>query len=250
MPSLRLEVLDQRRGLARQLGRRLVGDRGDAEHLLRMRQRGGGEQQCRPSSARRVRERSGMNMVGLLKVGWTGAGPITPQCAAIALLQCRLAMDRDTPSEFVQLHQRSPRRSVATNWLRPCWRPEPSVAPKFLYDALGSRLFDAITELDEYYPTRTEAAIFAAHARRDRALGRHRADAGRPGRRQLREGRAPVRCAASGTLRGGGHLGRLPAPRAAPTCSAATRRCAMVGVGLDFSQRLALPPTRSAPRRG
>jgi dimethylhistidine N-methyltransferase len=38
-----------------------------------------------------------------------------------------------------------------------------AVSPKFFYDALGSRLFDAITELDEYYPTRTEAAIFAAH---------------------------------------------------------------------------------------
>ena len=38
------------------------------------------------------------------------------------------------------------------------------VAPKFFYDVLGSRLFDAITALDEYYPTRTEAALFAAHA--------------------------------------------------------------------------------------
>ncbi len=37
------------------------------------------------------------------------------------------------------------------------------VAPKFLYDALGSRLFEAITELPEYYPTRTEAAIFRSH---------------------------------------------------------------------------------------
>jgi L-histidine Nalpha-methyltransferase len=37
------------------------------------------------------------------------------------------------------------------------------VAPKFLYGPLGSSLFDAITWLDEYYPTRTEAAIFAAH---------------------------------------------------------------------------------------
>ena len=36
-------------------------------------------------------------------------------------------------------------------------------SPKFLYDALGSRLFEAITELPEYYPTRTEAAIFAEH---------------------------------------------------------------------------------------
>src|SRR5436305_1838894 len=32
---------------------------------------------------------------------------------------------------------------------------------KWLYDALGSRLFDAITELDEYYPTRTETTLLA-----------------------------------------------------------------------------------------
>ena len=38
-----------------------------------------------------------------------------------------------------------------------------SISPKFLYDALGSRLFEAICELPEYYPTRTEAAIFARH---------------------------------------------------------------------------------------
>jgi dimethylhistidine N-methyltransferase len=37
------------------------------------------------------------------------------------------------------------------------------VAPKFLYDALGSKLFEAICELPEYYPTRTEAEIFARH---------------------------------------------------------------------------------------
>jgi dimethylhistidine N-methyltransferase len=36
-------------------------------------------------------------------------------------------------------------------------------APKYFYDKLGSHLFEAITELPEYYPTRTESAIFAAH---------------------------------------------------------------------------------------
>ena len=36
-------------------------------------------------------------------------------------------------------------------------------SPKYFYDRLGSHLFEAITELPEYYPTRTEAAIFAAH---------------------------------------------------------------------------------------
>jgi L-histidine Nalpha-methyltransferase len=36
-----------------------------------------------------------------------------------------------------------------------------TTSPKYLYDALGSRLFEAITELPEYYPTRVEASIFA-----------------------------------------------------------------------------------------
>ena len=37
------------------------------------------------------------------------------------------------------------------------------IAPKYFYNLLGSKLFEAITLLDEYYPTRTEAAIFEAH---------------------------------------------------------------------------------------
>jgi len=41
--------------------------------------------------------------------------------------------------------------------------PVATISPKYLYDALGSRLFSAITELPEYYPTRTEAEIFARH---------------------------------------------------------------------------------------
>lgn len=36
-------------------------------------------------------------------------------------------------------------------------------SPKYLYDALGSKLFESICELPEYYPTRTEAAIFQQH---------------------------------------------------------------------------------------
>jgi L-histidine Nalpha-methyltransferase len=37
-----------------------------------------------------------------------------------------------------------------------------AVSPKYFYDALGSALFVAITELSEYYPTRCEAQIFSA----------------------------------------------------------------------------------------
>src|SRR5882762_3783265 len=36
--------------------------------------------------------------------------------------------------------------------------------PKYFYDEIGSRLFEAITELPEYYPTRSELAILHAHA--------------------------------------------------------------------------------------
>ncbi|MGB0872120.1 MAG: L-histidine N(alpha)-methyltransferase [Solirubrobacterales bacterium] len=39
----------------------------------------------------------------------------------------------------------------------------PVLPPKYFYDARGSELFDAICELPEYYPTRTEEAILAEH---------------------------------------------------------------------------------------
>jgi L-histidine Nalpha-methyltransferase len=39
-----------------------------------------------------------------------------------------------------------------------------SLPPKWFYDARGSALFDRITRLPEYYPTRAEAAILAARA--------------------------------------------------------------------------------------
>lgn len=42
-------------------------------------------------------------------------------------------------------------------------RPEKQLPCKFLYDQRGSRLFDQICELDEYYPTRTELKIFHQH---------------------------------------------------------------------------------------
>ncbi len=41
-------------------------------------------------------------------------------------------------------------------------RRQKSIAPKFFYDEEGSRLFDRITRLPEYYPTRTEIALLRA----------------------------------------------------------------------------------------
>jgi L-histidine N-alpha-methyltransferase len=37
--------------------------------------------------------------------------------------------------------------------------PQKRLSPKYFYDRIGSDLFDRITELEEYYPTRTELGI-------------------------------------------------------------------------------------------
>ena len=64
-----------------------------------------------------------------------------------------------------------------------CWSPEQArvalhrearegllaspkeLSPRWMYDARGSRLFDSITRLPEYYPTRTELSILHRHAK-------------------------------------------------------------------------------------
>ncbi|AWM41056.1 Histidine-specific methyltransferase EgtD [Gemmata obscuriglobus] len=43
-------------------------------------------------------------------------------------------------------------------------RPQKRLPSKYFYDAAGSQLFDRITELPEYYPTRTELAVMREHA--------------------------------------------------------------------------------------
>lgn len=73
-----------------------------------------------------------------------------------------LAMQQRTPAQFYQLHEASdiaPRREI----IEGLTAEAPFVHPKFFYDRLGSTLFDAITLTPEYYPTRTEKAIFASH---------------------------------------------------------------------------------------
>ncbi len=64
-----------------------------------------------------------------------------------------------SPATFVSVDE-----SVATA-VQEGLTSRPKRLPAWLfYDAAGSRLFDAITELPEYYLTRTERAILAAHA--------------------------------------------------------------------------------------
>lgn len=64
-----------------------------------------------------------------------------------------------TQSQFIQIYQAS--EGQLRTELSAGLMAEPAFAsPKYFYDALGSRLFAAICELPEYYPTRTEAGIF------------------------------------------------------------------------------------------
>lgn len=51
-----------------------------------------------------------------------------------------------------------------------------SISPKYFYDAEGSRLFDRICELPEYYPTRTELQLLARHAGEMASLAGPRAE--------------------------------------------------------------------------
>ena len=58
-------------------------------------------------------------------------------------------------------------------------RPQKTLPCRFFYDARGSELFEEITRLPEYYPTRTEAAILEAHAAEMAEGDRRRRRAGR-----------------------------------------------------------------------
>ncbi|KKN95379.1 hypothetical protein LCGC14_0179060 [marine sediment metagenome] len=48
--------------------------------------------------------------------------------------------------------------------LKGLMQPAARIDSKYFYDAVGCELFTRICKLDEYYPTRTEAAIFRDHA--------------------------------------------------------------------------------------
>jgi len=57
-----------------------------------------------------------------------------------------------------------PLQSMLDEVLAGLARPQKQIAPKFFYDARGCELFEAICNLPEYYPTRTELAIMRSHA--------------------------------------------------------------------------------------
>ena len=151
-------------------------------------------------------------------------------------------MQNATPRQpqFIQLH-REDHAAVRAELIAGLLAPLAITSPKYLYDALGSRLFEAITELPEYYPTRTEAALLEEH--KDAiaaALPTHATlvDLGAGNcekAARLFEALQPKRYVAVDIsvdfLRDA--LQRLQ--RQNPALE-------MIGVGLDFSSTLALPP--------
>ncbi len=68
------------------------------------------------------------------------------------------------PSQQVRFFDYEPKPAdMGAEVLAGLGRPDKRLSPKFFYDRQGSRLFDRITNLPEYYPTRTEIGILRAH---------------------------------------------------------------------------------------
>ncbi|MES2537009.1 MAG: L-histidine N(alpha)-methyltransferase [Pseudomonadota bacterium] len=66
-------------------------------------------------------------------------------------------------AQFLQVTQQD-QQEIRRELIAGLLAPTAFTSPKYLYDALGSKLFEAICELPEYYPTRTEAQILEQHA--------------------------------------------------------------------------------------
>lgn len=61
-------------------------------------------------------------------------------------------------------HRAAQRQAFRTDVLEGLAQPQKAVPSRWLYDDRGCELFEAITELPEYYPTRTERGILETHA--------------------------------------------------------------------------------------
>lgn len=71
---------------------------------------------------------------------------------------------RDPPINVDSWLSQDDERTLANDVLDGLTKPFKELAPKHLYDARGSELFERICELPEYYPTRTELAILRERA--------------------------------------------------------------------------------------
>jgi len=148
---------------------------------------------------------------------------------------------------FIELH-RSDVSASRAEIIAGLQAPAAVISPKYFYDRLGSSLFAAICLTDEYYPTRTEAALFEAHgADIAHEIGPHA---------------CLIDLGAGDCGKAGGLMARLsPSHYVAVDISVDYVRDAlqalarqhpavrMTGIGTDFSQRLDLGPNLPAARR-
>jgi dimethylhistidine N-methyltransferase/ergothioneine biosynthesis protein EgtC len=86
-----------------------------------------------------------------------GSVSVRPIAAAAGACGGRLVVQQCLPEGFMARSLRADARAGLT-------ASPKSLPPKWFYDERGSELFDKITLLDEYYPTRAERAILAAVA--------------------------------------------------------------------------------------
>ncbi|TMH31517.1 MAG: L-histidine N(alpha)-methyltransferase, partial [Betaproteobacteria bacterium] len=127
-------------------------------------------------------------------------------------------------------------------------RPQKSLPPKYFYDAAGSRLFERICRLREYYPTRTELSVtkknlraIARFAGKGCALLEYGSGESLKTRLLIRALRPSV---------------YMPVDISAAALRAAAKRLVrdfpglgVVAITADFSQPLAIPAYRGAARR-
>lgn len=145
---------------------------------------------------------------------------------------------------FLQLHHDN-QEAIRLELLAGLQATNAHTSPKYLYDALGSRLFEAITELPEYDLTRLEASVFAEQASQ---------------MRQVPAGAAWIDLGAGNCKKSASLFGRFkPKEYVAIDISVDFLREAMaalqlqhpalgmVGVGVDFSEGLRLPDGVSDP---
>jgi dimethylhistidine N-methyltransferase len=122
------------------------------------------------------------------------------------------------------------------------------ISPKYFYNSLGSKLFEAICQLDEYYLNRAEAEIFSAHA------GAIKAAAG-TGRTLIDLGAGNCAKAAKlfPTLRPSQYvpvdISTDFLAHAVAKLQAAHPEIPMLPIGLDFSESFSLPAQVERNRR-
>ena len=150
-----------------------------------------------------------------------------------------------TPTpHFINLAVAGGQTSVADELSAGLLQPAASISPKFFYDALGSKLFEAITALTEYYPTRTEGRIFDTIAQ---PLAAALADAGlhAPCLIDLGAGNCAKAAALIPHLKPAQYvpvdISADFLQDAAQQIQASFPALGIVGVGMDFSNSLQLP---------